>query len=524
MIPAAWRYQKGENTNAIGDVTSTDVVTLRYDIVYGYVAAVARPATPIAMPARALVLDVTVSAGQSLGVRIVDASGQILQYRPARPLGYGDRYRLGVWLDAWASKWGGANNGIVQGEIREIAVLVESWSPTRGSVVIHGVEVLPDMPTWADAAATRWSGLAPMQFGVCMHNNNAPRNFPDHLAAIGATVVRTDLMWHEIERSAGVYDFSAYDWIAHTADAYGVTTLFILCYGNSRLYDHNTPAGAEAFARFAAAASQHYAGRRVMFEVWNEPDGASFWGGTPNPEAFGRLCNAASRAIMAAGKQPVVTGGLTGFNNWPFLERQTAAGAMKQADALGVHGYFPPGEPETACESVEAVRRAQRKQGEDPPVWVTEWGWSATSRGEEAQANLAMRSYLSVLAANAPLFVWYDLVDDGADPNNGEQNFGLLRVDGKTPKAAYHAFAEHAARTRGAERAMIALDAPPGLNIVRWTFARHYVYAAWTDRPNVRYRLALDGGARTYRGNLPASEQGIDIESTLGVVYVTVRR
>lgn len=56
------------------------------------------------------------------------------------------------------------------------------------------------------------------------------------LKASGVKFVRTDLFWHRIEPTKGIYDFRGYDALFDTLQKNNIRPLFILDYMNS-LYD-----------------------------------------------------------------------------------------------------------------------------------------------------------------------------------------------------------------------------------------------------------------------------------------------
>lgn len=96
--------------------------------------------------------------------------------------------------------------------------------------------------------------------------------------AAGIRVARFDLSWNITEPQPGVYNFSSYDsWLPAIWDG-GLQTMLILDYHNSA-YDGfgspTTPAGVAAFARWCAAAARHFAGRDILWEIYNEP--LNFW-------------------------------------------------------------------------------------------------------------------------------------------------------------------------------------------------------------------------------------------------------
>ena len=89
-----------------------------------------------------------------------------------------------------------------------------------------------------------------------------------------------DLKWDLTEPARGQYDFAPYDRLMSGLDQHRLRALFILDYTNP-LYDGGAPPRTEssrqAFARWAVAAAKHFAGRKVIWETYNEPNHAQFW-------------------------------------------------------------------------------------------------------------------------------------------------------------------------------------------------------------------------------------------------------
>ena len=116
----------------------------------------------------------------------------------------------------------------------------------------------------------------PQSFGVNIHfvDQNLPENMA-YLQKAGFGWVRADMNWESVERQPGVYDFSAYDRLIEATQDAGLRVLFILDYSNP-YYDKDTaPISRQArtaFARFAAAAAGRYAGKNVVWEIYNEPN------------------------------------------------------------------------------------------------------------------------------------------------------------------------------------------------------------------------------------------------------------
>jgi len=264
----------------------------------------------------------------------------------------------------------------------------------------------------------------------------------EQLAAAGFTWVRMDFTWEATERGPGVYDFSAYERLLSALEAKGIRALFILDYGN-RLYDEglapHTEAGRQAFARWAAAAVKQFAGRDIIWEMWNEPN-IGFWKPEPNPPDYIALALAVGKAVRAAQPDACYVGPATSGVDFNFLEQCFQAGLLDYWDGVTVHPYRSE-PPETAIPDYERLRAllaAYGPKGKQIPILSGEWGYTATRVGPELQGKYLARQWLSNLLAGVPLSIWYDWHDDGPDPNEGEHNFGTVAYD-YSPKPAYRA-------------------------------------------------------------------------------------
>jgi hypothetical protein len=107
-----------------------------------------------------------------------------------------------------------------------------------------------------------------------------------------------------------------------------------------------------------------------------------------------------------------------------------------------------PGAPEEATEWIDeqAVKIKAAAAGRNIPIYVSEIGWPTSTGGDGVTEDMAA-AYLQrfMLLARCRSSIagvwWYDLQDDGSDPSNVENGFGLLRQNGQ-PKPAYTALAQ----------------------------------------------------------------------------------
>lgn len=318
---------------------------------------------------------------------------------------------------------------------------------------------------WATAAFTALAAnlpplTIPQGVGVNIHFNRGHAADLDLLATAGFKFVRMDLGWAGIERRHGEYDWSAYEELIGNLERRGLRAILILDYSNP-LYEEavtarNPVSGGEhrdtaspqhpesvaAFARWAAAAATHFQGRRVIWEIWNEPN-ISFWKPKPDVAQYTTLALATCKAIRAADPKATIIGPATSEVPLPFLETFFASGVLEYLDAVSIHPYRNYSKPpETAAEDYAKLRALIAKYAptkkKNLPIISGEWGYASHTRGVslETQAAFAARQQLANLLAGVPLSIWYDWKNDGTDAAEREQNFGVV-TDQLAPKPAY---------------------------------------------------------------------------------------
>lgn len=302
--------------------------------------------------------------------------------------------------------------------------------------------------------------VLPAGVGVNIHFNRGHEKDLDLIAAAGIRVVRMDLGWAGIERQKGEYDWSAYDELTTHLEQRGLRALYILDYSNP-LYEETVvtrdpltgreqrdtaspqrPESVAAFARWAAAAAERYRGRRVIWEIWNEPN-IFFWKPKPDVRQYNALALATCRAVRAVDPRATIVGPATSEIPLQFLEEHFACGILEHLDAVSVHPYRNYARPpETAAEEYaklrELIARYAPPAKKHLPILSGEWGYASHTRGVslQTQAAFAARQQLANLLAGVPVSIWYDWKNDGPDPAEREHNFGLVNAD-RSPKPAY---------------------------------------------------------------------------------------
>ena len=136
--------------------------------------------------------------------------------------------------------------------------------------------VFPFVKSTAQAAIP--DGTIPSGLGVQLKGHNDDPGNLAHIAEAGFTWVRRGFIWESIEKEKGSYDFSRADAFLNDCEANGLTVLACMAF-NNKLYGHvkDEPARS-AYAAWAAAMADHFRGRNIVFEIWNEPNTMTFWG------------------------------------------------------------------------------------------------------------------------------------------------------------------------------------------------------------------------------------------------------
>jgi hypothetical protein len=303
----------------------------------------------------------------------------------------------------------------------------------------------------------------PDALGVNIHFTDPRPGEMRMLADGGFKICRMDFTWGGTERKPGEYDFGAYDRLLQSLEPHGIRALFILDYGN-RHYDEGKPPhtdeGRRAMAKWAAAAVNHFKGKGVIWEMWNEPNIAQFWKPRPSAGDYAKLAIEVGKAIKSAAPDELYIGPASSTIDLPFLETCFKAGCLQYWDAVSVHPYRQKA-PETVTEEYAKLRALIRQHGpagKAIPILSGEWGFSAEWRNFDAdrQGKYLPREFLVNLYNEIPVSIWYDWHDDGPDSKEAEHHFGTVTFpyrEGQTPvyepKPAYLAAGTLAAQLGG---------------------------------------------------------------------------
>jgi hypothetical protein len=198
------------------------------------------------------------------------------------------------------------------------------------------------------------------------------------------------------------------------------------------------------FRAYVIEQVKRYRGSVTHWEVWNEPPNFS---ADKSPASYAQIVATAYDAAKSV--DPNIQIGIAAKStHLQFLAEAIRNGAKDKFDFVTLHPYetviyLPVGweGPYLGIVSnTRAMLREVNPNKAEAPIWFTEVGVEATTRGEqpiseEAQADSLIKIYAMGIAQGVARIHWFD-------PQDSEGlHFGLLRDDG-TAKPAYQALRE----------------------------------------------------------------------------------
>ena len=292
------------------------------------------------------------------------------------------------------------------------------------------------------------------------------------LGAAGVKQARVWVSWRAVEKSRGVYDFTALDRQVDQLLDNGISPWFYVCYGNPAVYYPEVKGGSaewdspwyhgadamRAWHAFVAATAERYGGKVARWEVWNELEARWYRNGEPAQKTLGVGQSAKDFVDFLRQTAPVIRSAIPEAKigvslcslSSPWIPALGDAGAGEVLDAWIYHGYRRT--PEELVESAIARARAcvKRPDGKPLELWQGESGRATGESGrfhlhtEFGQAKFVARRYFK----DAAMGVTLSNVFNAADPR-----YGYFKEASKSPKLAYHTLAAMGFLLDGLERA-----------------------------------------------------------------------
>ena len=312
--------------------------------------------------------------------------------------------------------------------------------------------VFPFVKSTAQAAIP--DGTIPSGLGVQLKGHNDDPGNLAHIAEAGFTWVRRGFIWESIEKEKGSYDFSRADAFLNDCEANGLTVLACMAF-NNKLYGHvkDEPARS-AYAAWAAAMADHFRGRNIVFEIWNEPNTMTFWGkhgpkGNSSEYAgeYTLLVKETTAAMKKADKDCIILAGSVS-NLWSesynWITYCFRDGMMDlDWDIWSVHPYGLKA-PEDYINAYSHVRHLMSEASDgrvEKRVWFNSergfplgknegYAGGDPALAEEYQAWHLIRQYLIDRLEGVPVTIWYEW--------SGNEGFSLW--DGNKESKALQAF------------------------------------------------------------------------------------
>jgi hypothetical protein len=274
--------------------------------------------------------------------------------------------------------------------------------------------------------------------------------------------------WVDIESAAGTYDWSGLDSRVSEARDRGADVLYTLG-GRTPQWAAAQPDGASPYGPgqcsepssdqvwqdWVRTVATRYKGQITLWEVWNEPDIADFYCGTPDELVdLARQAYTVLKEVDPANR--VLSPGFSGYQGPGYLDYFLSQGGGDYADIVSYHFYAAT--PEDAVgwrwDNIQSVLRSNG--AESKPLWNTEQGWidipDATQIPPSTGAAYVARMYLLSWAAGIDRAYYYAW-------DNQWNQFQFAQAGGVTLTEVGVAYREVATWLSGAVMESITTDA-----------------------------------------------------------------
>jgi hypothetical protein len=277
-----------------------------------------------------------------------------------------------------------------------------------------------------------------------------------------AQVTRNGAWWRYVEKIKGQYDFSNIAaWVSHIntcgSSGNGTVGMNFVLNGGNHLYggkDSDSPKSAaqiQGYTNFVVAVASHFAGKGIIWELYNEPDLSVR---DITAAQYATLVISVGKAIRAnpTTRAEILMGPSVSEMSCSYMTSMKQLGVLNYVDAVSVHAYVS-GAPEQAHWQFAAIKEII---GPGTALVSGEWGWATCTSSSGApinciggtmpdvvsqtdQAMYVARQWLGNALLRVPMSIYYEWMNDDDDKAQCESNWGLRNANNGAPKPAYHA-------------------------------------------------------------------------------------
>jgi polysaccharide biosynthesis protein PslG len=311
----------------------------------------------------------------------------------------------------------------------------------------------------------------------------------DDQKSAGVRIVRRLFDWSATEKSKGSFTWTASDsFVTSTARA-GMEVLPVVLYSptwatscpSATRPTFCPPADETNLGHFVVTLMGRYGPSGTFWksnptvpkvpitswQIWNEPNFPSYWGGTPSAAGYVQMLATVAPMMRAADPTAeIVSAGMpdslsTGAVRLADYVTQLYAGGIKGTfDTLAVHGYSDT--PGGSVGLVQQVRAIMNANGDNAvPIWMTEFGWASSGKPYRFTAPgglLGQAGYLDTMLAQLVAlheqlnmrglieYMWHDGSSQDTVTDSWDNHLGLVD-NGYAHKPAYIAFQGRAIHT-----------------------------------------------------------------------------
>jgi len=188
------------------------------------------------------------------------------------------------------------------------------------------------------------------------------------------------------------------------------------------------PLNVAAYVAYYTAIQQAYARYAPIWEIWNEPNLAAYWGAAPNVNDYSRVALAVGQGLRSAGATDIWSGGTGGGLDAGWLYGLLQNDVFSVLTGCGVHSYEPVGA------AFDHYLQLQAMLPKGVFLQTTETG---VPTGADQTDFLTGMWYVHRQLA-LPTMIWEELRDGTAGTSGPDSYpYGLVTAD-YTPKRDYY--------------------------------------------------------------------------------------